>query len=148
MGVPGRMLMAAAVSAVVLGTLFALLWFVYTYMLWRMGWRVFAARYSTDLAPESEFVAASASFGHVFATYHGTARVGFLREGVHFSAALPLGVAHAPFLLPWERLRSAQLERGPLGERARVELRDEAGRVILLLPAPALAALEARRAFN
>jgi hypothetical protein len=142
------MVLAGAVSLVVLAGLFVLLWFAYTYMLWRMGWRVFAARYSTDVEPRESFAAASASFGHVFATYHGTARVGFLREGVHFSASLPLGVAHAPFLLPWERLRSAQVERGPLGERARVELRDEAGRVILLLPAAALAALEAQRTFQ
>ena len=148
MGVPGRMVVAAAISAVLLATVFALLWFAYTYMLWRMGWRVFAARYGTDVEPRASFVAATATFGHVFATYHGTARVGFTREGVHFSAALPLGVAHAPFLLPWERLRSAQVERGPLGERARVELHDEAGRVILLLPAAALAALEEQRTFQ
>jgi len=148
MGALGLMLAAAAVALAGLAALLALLWFAYTYMLWRMGWRVFAARYSTDAEPRESFVAASATFGHVFATYKGTARVGFLREGVHFSAALPLGVAHASFLLPWERLRSAQLERGPYGERARVELRDEAGRVILLLPAAALAALETSRTFH
>lgn len=131
-----------------LAVLLAALWFAYTYMLWRMGWRVFAARYGTDLAPAQTFVAASATFGHVFATYKGSARVGFLPEGIYFIAALPLGVAHAPFLLPWECVRMAQVERGPYGERTRLELRDEAGRVIALLPVAALAALEAQRTFQ
>ena len=143
---------AVLFGLLLLAALLAALWFAYTYMLWRMGWRVFAARYSSDLAPARSFVAGSATFGHVFATYKRSARVGFLPEGVHFSAALPLGVAHAPFLLPWERVRVAEIERGPggitEGERTRLELRDEAGRVTVLLPAAALAALEAQRAFQ
>jgi hypothetical protein len=131
-----------------LAVLLATLWFAYTYMLWRMGWRVFAARYGTDLVPARSFVATSLTLGHVFATYKTTARVGFVPEGVHFAAALPLGVAHAPFLLPWERVGAVGTERGNYGERIRLELRDEAGRVLVLLPAAALAALEAQRAFQ
>ncbi|MDB5804369.1 MAG: hypothetical protein JWN73_1691 [Betaproteobacteria bacterium] len=142
------MLGALLSGLLALSLLLAALWFAYTYMLWRMGWRVFAARYGTDLVPAQTFVAASATFGHVFATYKGTARAGFLPEGVYFIAALPLGVAHAPFLLPWERVRLARIERGTYGERTRLELRDEAGRVIVLLPAAALAALEAQRTFQ
>ena len=145
---PTRMLGAVLLGLLLLAVLLALLWFAYTYMLWRLGWRVFAARYGTDLEPAQRFVAASATLGLVFATYKRTARVGFLPQGVHFSAALPLGVAHAPFLLPWERVRAAQIERGPYGERTRLELRDEAGRVIVLLPAAALAALQAQRSFQ
>jgi hypothetical protein len=139
------MFTAAACGLLLLAGVLALFWFAYTYLLWRLGWRVFAARYGTDFEPAQQFTARSATFGHVFATYKGTARVAFLPQGLRFEAALPLGVAHAPFLLPWACVTRAELQRGPYGERAWVELRDEAGRVSLLLPAPALTALEAQR---
>jgi hypothetical protein len=135
------------VAGVLVGALLLLLalWFAYTYLLWRLGWRVFAQRYSTDLEAPQSFIAQSATFGHVFASYPFGVRLGFLPQGLHFSAALPLGVAHAPFLLPWARLREAELQRGPYGERVRVMLFDEAGRVTLVLPAAAWSALQAAR---
>lgn len=139
--------MLIAFACVLAGAVLGLiaLWFLYTYLLWRLGWRVFAQRYSTDFEPAQRFTAKSASFGHVFASYPFGVQVGFLPQGLHFSATLPLGVAHAPFLLPWARLREAELQRGAYGERVRVMLFDEAGRVSLMLPAAAWNALQAAR---
>lgn len=138
------MLLFITTGLVFFGLLLLALWFVFTYMLWRLGWRVFAMRYSTDLDAPASHAAHSASFGHPFATYHSGVRVGFLPQGVHFAARLPLGVAHAPFLLPWERVREARLQPGALGERVRLVLFDEAGRVTLLLPRAAWPALQAQ----
>jgi hypothetical protein len=111
------------------------LWVVVCFFISQMGWRAFSNRYPMQSRPAGRaYLSPTIRFGNIFASYRNAAGVIFTDAGVYFYVMFLFRAFHPPFLVPWESVRSVQKKEGFFGRRYRLEIKDAAGEIHVLLP--------------
>ena len=114
---------------------FICLWLCVSFFISRMGWHSFATRYPARIRPGGTVYNSPASwFGIIFASYRNVIRVIFTDTGVYFYAMFLFRAFHPPFLVPWHSVKCVEKKKGLFGPRYRLDIKDAAGEIHVLLP--------------
>jgi len=114
---------------------FVCVWLCVGFIISRMGWHSFAARYPAQNRPNGRaYNSPSSWFRIIFACYHNVVRVVFTDAGVYFYAMFLFRAFHPPFLVPWQSVKRVEKKDGVFWPHYRLDIEDSAGEIHVLLP--------------
>jgi hypothetical protein len=114
---------------------FVAAWCAVSYMISRLGWRRFSARYPASGRPDGKAYPVSViNFGSLRSTmYRNTARIIITRRGIYFYMLFLFRMFNPPFLVPWSSVTSVSQPGGLINSYCEIVINDQAGSIYLLV---------------
>lgn len=92
--------------------LFAVSWTAVAFAVSRQGWAQFARRHPASVRPAGpSFHCPIVWFRSVLGTYNNCVRIVFCPSGIYVRPFFVIGLFHAPFLIPWEKVAAVPVQR-------------------------------------
>jgi hypothetical protein len=124
-----------ATQFVLLPFLFIGLWVTVNFIISRLGWASFAQSYPARIRPRGiAYRSPSSWFGCFLARYGNVVHVIFSDRGIYFYASFLFRAFHPPFLVPWDSVKHIEKKRVLFWVRYRIDIKDSAGEIHVILP--------------
>jgi hypothetical protein len=111
------------------------IWTLVCFLVSRRGWHSFSSRYPVESRPPGQAYSATRSwFGSLLGSYKNAVRIVFTDAGLYFYVLFLFRAFHPPFLVPWASVRRIEKQDGPFRQVYRMDIKDVAGEIHVLLP--------------
>jgi hypothetical protein len=122
-------------SPMAFGLLFVGFWVSINFLVSRLGWHAFAARYPARNRPAGQaYGSLFTHFGLLRSHYSCAVKIILSDKGVYFLPSLLTRAFHHPFLVPWVSVKRVAKKDGLLWSRYLLDVEDPAGEIHVTLP--------------
>ena len=109
------------------------MWLLVTFIISRVGWSSFAARYPAPSRPPGTAYNCPVMTFRGWARYNNGVRIIFTDAGVYFFPLVFIRLFHPPFLVPWASVKGLERKDGLFGRQVWLNIGDPAGKIRLRL---------------
>ncbi len=123
----------SAYAAEFVPVVFVGMWLLVTFIISRVGWSSFAARYPAPSRPPGTAHNCPVVTFRGWARYKNGVRIIFTDAGVYFFPLFFFRLFHPPFLVPWAGVKGLERKEGFFGSQVWLNIEDPIGKISLRL---------------